>query len=198
MKLFRNLYDWILHWADTPYGQPALFMLALVEASCFPVPPDILLIALSLSRPRRSFRFAAICLVGSTIGGILGYWLGVGAWDLLSRFFYEYIPGFTPEIFTRVQNLFSEYGFWAVFTAGFTPIPYKIFTIGAGVFQINFLVFVFASILSRGARFFLVGALIRHYGEPVKVFIDRYFNLLSILFVILLVGGFFAVKRFFH
>jgi len=197
MRVFRRLYDWVLHWAETPYGQPALFFLALVEASCFPIPPDVLLIALCLSRPLRSYRLAAVCLAGSTVGGILGYLLGLGAWGLLDQFFYGYIPGFTPELFARVQSLFAEYGFWTVFTAGFTPIPYKIITIGAGVFEINFLIFVLASIFSRGARFFLIGLLIRSYGEPVKLFIDRYFNLLSFLFVALLIGGFVAIKAFF-
>lgn len=197
MKIFRRLYDWVLHWADTPYGQPALFLLALAEASFFPVPPDVLLIALCLSKPRCSYRFALLCLAGSTLGGIVGYSIGLGAWGLLNHVFYAYVPGFTPELFSRVQSLFSDYGFWTVFTAGFTPIPYKIITVGAGVFQINFLIFILASILSRGARFFMVGFLIHLYGEPVKVFIDRYFNLLSILFVLLLIGGFAVLKDLF-
>lgn len=197
MRIIRRLYDWVLHWAETPYGQPALFLLAFAEASFFPIPPDVLLIALCLSRTPKSYRFAVLTLAGSVLGGMVGYLLGWGVWGVLDQIFYTYVPGFTPEAFARVQDLFKEYGFWTVFTAGFTPIPYKIITIGAGVFHVHFLVFMVASVLSRGLRFFLVASLIFHFGEPVKTFIDRYFNLLSVVFMILLVGGFLLFKGLF-
>jgi membrane protein YqaA with SNARE-associated domain len=197
MRIIRRLYDWVLHWAETPYGQPALFLLAFAEASFFPIPPDVLLIALCLSRTPKSYRFAILTLAGSVLGGMVGYLLGWGVWGVLDQIFYTYVPGFTPEAFARVQDLFKEYGFWTVFTAGFTPIPYKIITIGAGVFHVHFLVFMVASVLSRGLRFFLVASLIFHFGEPVKTFIDRYFNLLSVVFMILLVGGFLLFKGLF-
>ena len=194
MRIFRRLYDWVLHWANTPYGAPALFLLALIESSVFPVPPDVLLIALSISLPHRAWYYATICSLGSVIGGIIGYLLGWGFWSLLAEFFFAYVPGFTPQMFARVQALYAEYDFWVVFAAAFTPIPYKVITIAAGVFLINFPVFVLASIIGRSARFFLVAGLIRRYGPGIRSFVDRYFNLLSLLFLILLLGGFPVLK----
>ena len=185
MRWFRSLYDWVLSWANTPYGAPALGLLALAEASFFPVPPDTLLMALSLSKQSRAFRFAMICTAGSVVGGAIGYLIGWGVWDSLAPIFFAHIPGFTPEQFARVQSLFADYGFWAVFVAGFTPIPYKIFTIAAGVFLINFPIFLLASLLSRGLRFVLIAGLIWRFGAPIKAFIDRYFNLLCYLALVL-------------
>ena len=194
MRMFRRLYDWVLHWANTPYGAPALFLLAVTESSVFPVPPDVLLIALSISLPHRAWYYATICSLGSVIGGVIGYLLGWGFWSLLAEFFFTYVPGFTPQLFARVQALYAEHDFWVVFAAGFTPIPYKVITIAAGVFLINFPVFVLASLIGRSARFFLVAGLIRRYGPGIRSFVDRYFNLLSLLFLLLLIGGFLVLK----
>ncbi len=194
MRLIRKLYDWVLHWAETPYGGPALFLLALIESSVFPVPPDVLLIALCIAVPTRALRFALLASIGSVLGGLLGYGIGWGAWPLVNTFFFQYIPGFSPDVFARVQSLFAEYGFWVVFTAGFTPIPYKVITIGSGVFQINLMIFLVASLISRSLRFFLVAWLLRRYGSGMREFIERYFNLLSIVFLLLLFGGFFLLK----
>jgi membrane protein DedA with SNARE-associated domain len=113
---------------------------------------------------------------------------------LVNGFFFQYIPGFTPDVFSRVQGLFAEYGFWVVFTAGFTPIPYKVITIGSGVFQVNLVVFLIASLISRSLRFFLVAWLLHRYGPSMREFIDRYFNLLSIVFLLLLFGGVLLLK----
>jgi membrane protein YqaA with SNARE-associated domain len=194
MRFMRKLYDWVLHWAETPYGGPALFLLAFIESSVFPIPPDVLLIALCISLPTRACRFALLASCGSVLGGILGYGIGWGGWSLVADFFYAYIPGFTPAVFGRVQDLFSRYDFWVVFTAGFTPIPYKVITIGAGVFKVNFSVFILASLISRSLRFFLVAWLLFRYGPGIRTFIDRYFNWLSIIFMILLIGGFILIK----
>ncbi len=190
----RRLYDWVLHWADTPYGLQALAVLALIESSVFPVPPDPLLIALCLGAAGRSLRFAAVATAASVVGGILGYGIGAVVWSSASGFFFEYVPGVTPEAFATVQGFYDRWDFWAVFVAGLTPIPYKVFTISAGVFEINFPVFVLASALSRGFRFFIVAGLIHHYGEPIRSFIDRYFNLLTWIFGILLVLGFILIE----
>jgi len=194
MRMFRRLYDWVLHWANTPYGAPALFLLALAESSVFPVPPDVLLIALSISLPHRAWYYATICSIGSVVGGVVGYLLGWGFWSLLADFFFAYVPGFTPQLFARIQALYAEHDFWVVFAAGFTPIPYKVITVAAGVFLINFPVFVLASMIGRSARFFLVAGLIRRYGPGIRSFVDRYFNLLSMIFLLLLIGGFLALK----
>ena len=180
----------MLHWAATPYGPPALFLLAVIEASVFPVPPDILLIALCIAVPLKSWRFALLATLGSVLGGCLGYMIGWGIWALVADLFFAYVPGFSPVLFSRVQSLFAEYNFWVVFTAGFTPIPYKVITIGAGVFQVDFFMFLLASAISRGLRFFLVAGLVFRFGPGIRSFIEKYFNLLCLLFVALLIGGF--------
>jgi membrane protein YqaA with SNARE-associated domain len=190
----RRLYDWVLHWAETPYGGPALFLLAAAESSFFPIPPDPLLIALCLGAVGRSFRFAAVATAASVLGGVIGYGLGAGLWHVAEGWFYAYVPGVTPEAFLRVQALYDRYDFWAVFLAGLTPIPYKVFTLSAGVFQVNFLVFVVASVLSRGLRFFVVAGLIYRFGRPIARFIDRYFDWLALGFGVLLVAGFVLIE----
>jgi len=190
--IVRRIYDWILPWAETPYGSPALFLLAFCESSFFPVPPDVLLIALGVSRPRRSLYYAMLCSVGSVIGGLLGYTIGLQLFQHFGRPILEFYGAM--EQFQYVQDLYRQYDYWAISIAGFTPIPYKVFTIAAGVAKIDLTVFVVASAISRSARFFLVGGLIRIFGPAIRDFIDRYLNLLSVLFVILLVGGFILIK----
>ncbi len=204
MKWVKNLYDWVLHWAETPYGPAALFLLSFAEASFFPIPPDPLLIALVLGARRRAFYFAFMCSLASVLGATLGYGIGHFAWwssvgsenqfSELALFFFNNVPGFTPDRFNLVQNLYNQWDFWVVFTAGFTPLPYKVFTISGGAFNINFPMFLIASIVSRSARFFLVAFLIWKYGESIKAFIDKYFNWLAIAFTILLIGGFVLIK----
>jgi membrane protein YqaA with SNARE-associated domain len=188
----RRLYDWVLHFERSPHAGRALFLLAFAESSVFPVPPDVLLIALALSAPARALRYALVCSAGSVLGGICGFAIGALVWHQVDDFFFRFV--FSREVFDRVADLYRGNAFWAVFTAGFTPIPYKVFTIAGGVFGISLPVFVLASALSRSARFFLVAALLRRYGPPVKLFIDRHFGWLSIVFVALLIAGFAAVR----
>ncbi len=195
MKFLKRLYDWVLHWANTPYGTPALFILAFAESSFFPVPPDVLLIAMSLSIPMRAFRFAVFCTIGSVLGGAFGYLIGVLFMDAVGMpvlKLYGYV-----EKYAYMQELYRQYDAWVVAIAGFTPIPYKVFTIAGGAFKIDFAVFTIASLLSRGARFFLVALLIYHFGKPIREFIDRYFNAITVVFTILLIGGFLGVKYIF-
>jgi membrane protein YqaA with SNARE-associated domain len=194
--MLKKLYNWTLHWAKTPHALFALFIIAFAESSFFPVPPDLLLIAIVLSFNKSWFKAATVCLIGSVLGGMFGYFIGLKVWQIVSPFFFKYV--FSQALFLKVKTLYNQYDFWAVFIAGFTPIPYKVFTIAGGVCQINFNIFIIASILSRGARFFLVAILLRIFGEKVKTFIDKYFNLLSIIFVILLLGGFWVIKHFCH
>ena len=196
MIFIRRLYDWVLHWAHTPYGLPALFLLAFAESSFFPLPPDILLLALCLSLPARSYRFALLTTIGSVVGGMVGYLIGYTLWGATSEFFYLYVPGFSSSGFNQIQQWFSSYDFFVIFAAGFTPIPYKIFTIGAGVFEINFPLFVLTSVISRGLRFFILAWLVHRFGEKVKAGIDKYFNLLTLAFMILLLGGFLLFTGF--
>lgn len=175
----------------------ALFCLAVAESSFFPIPPDVLLLAMCLAAPVASFRYALLCGIGSVIGGMVGYLIGYGLWGWAADFFFRWIPGFTPGVFEQMQELFRLYDFWFVFLAGFTPIPYKIITIGAGVFHINFVIFVVASLISRGLRFTLIAALIYRYGEPARLYIDQNFNRLTVVFSLLLIGGFIAIRYLF-
>ncbi len=193
-NVVRRLYDWVLHWAETPYGPIALFVLAMAESSFFPIPPDPLLIALCLGAAGRSLRFAALATLASVVGGVIGYGLGAGFWHVAEGWFFSYVPGVTPEAFDRVQALYDRYDFWAVFLAGLTPIPYKVFTLSAGVFSVNFFVFVVASVLSRGLRFYVLAALIYRFGPPIARFIDRYFDILATAFGVLLVAGFLVIE----
>lgn len=202
MKFIRKIYDWVLHWAATPYGAIALFILAFAEASFFPIPPDALLIALALGAQSKSFKFALNCMIGSVTGALLGYAIGNFVWwgvdnnfSSIALFFFNNIPGFTQKLFYQVQSLYDEWNFWIIFTAGFTPIPYKVFTISGGAFEINLIMFVIASVISRGARFFLVAYLIWKFGPHIQKFIDKYFNWLAIGFTVLLIGGFVLVKN---
>jgi membrane protein YqaA with SNARE-associated domain len=190
--MLRRWYDWVLHWAETPYGSWALFLLAFSESSFFPIPPDVLLIALAVSRPERSFRYALICSFGSVLGGCFGYFIG---WQFMASLGERIIAfyGLTEKV-AYIQNLYVSYDAWAVGIAGFTPIPYKLFTITAGAFHIRFGVFVIASLVSRSARFFLVAGLIYVFGPPIRIFIEKYFNVLAVVFVVLLVAGFWIIK----
>ncbi|MCP2605032.1 DedA family protein [Candidatus Aminicenantes bacterium AH-873-B07] len=204
MKLLRKLYDWVLHWAKTPYGSLALFLLAFAESSFFPIPPDVLLIALILGSISRAFRFAFLCSLGSILGGIFGYfigyklwWVSPGVYSNIAHFFFNYVPGFTENLFQAIKVKYDAWNFWIVFSAGFTIIPYKVITISAGAFNINFSLFLLASSISRSARFFLVAGFFRIFGEKVKSFIDKYFDLLALLFLILLIIGFIIIKLIF-
>ena len=198
--MIKRLYDWVLSWGNSRWGALALFILAFAESSFFPIPPDVLLIALCLGAITRSFRFATICLVGSILGAAGGYAIGYYLWQdttgeytALANWFYAHV--FSVEKFLQVKSLYDEYNFWIVFTAGFTPLPYKLFTITGGLFKIDIVMFFIASIVSRGLRFFLIAGLIWKFGAPIKTFIDKYFNLLAILFTVLLIGSFFLVAK---
>lgn len=188
-ELLHGLLDWVEGLAATPYGTWALFIIAFAESSFFPVPPDVLLIALCVADPSRSLWFALVCSVGSILGGAAGY--GIGLWGgrpLLLKLFNQ-------RRVDRVAAYFDRYNAWAVGIAGLTPIPYKIFTISGGAFAINFRIFLVASIVSRSLRFFAVAALIWWFGDPIRAFIDQYLGWLTIAFVVLLIGGFWLAGR---
>ncbi|MCH7496485.1 MAG: DedA family protein [Candidatus Marinimicrobia bacterium] len=187
----RRLYDWVLHWAETPYGAPALFLLAFAESSFFPIPPDILLIALAISLPSRAFWFAALCTGGSIAGAFLGYGIGYFGWEAVGKPLVVFYQQETTVDWIRTQ--YETYGFWGVFLAALTPIPYKVFTIASGLLHFNLGTFAIASILGRGLRFFGVGALIYFSGPPIKGLIDKHFNLMAVVFAALLVGGFVVI-----
>jgi membrane protein YqaA with SNARE-associated domain len=190
----RRLYNWVLSWAHTPYAVPALFLLAFSESSFFPIPPDVLIIALAISLPKRGFYYAFVSSVGSVLGGAFGYLIGLYFMEAVG---YNIISFYgLTDSFLHIQQLYRQYDAIAVGIAGFTPIPYKVFTIAAGAFEINFWVFILASLVSRSLRFFLLGGIIYFYGEGIREFIDRYFNILTIIFAVFLVLGFVLIGLF--
>lgn len=184
----RRLYDWVLSWSHHRHAQTALFALAFAEASFFPIPPDVLLIAIALGLPKRAFRFATVATAGSVLGGLAGYAIGYGLMASVGQRILDFYH--LHAQFDRIREWYLAYDVWAVGVAGFTPIPYKVFTIAAGAFDMDPLRFTLASIISRGARFFLVAGLIYHFGAGIRDFVDRYFNLLTVVFTVLLVGFF--------
>jgi len=196
--MHRKIYEWTIHWARTPQAAKALSLLAFAESSFFPIPPDVLLIAMCVAKPRKSFVYAALCSLFSVLGGMLGYLIGWAFWEAAGPFFFSYIPGFTEEAFGKVASLYQSNAFLTVFSAGFTPIPYKVFTITGGVCRISFATLVIASVVGRSGRFFLVGGLIYFFGEPVRTFIEKYLGWLTIAFVILLIAGFLVIRQFLH
>ena len=194
-SLIKRLYQWVLGWAETPYGTPALFFLSFAESSFFPIPPDVLQIALSVGKPKRSFFYALVSVLGSVAGGVLGWYIGFAVWENgLSEFFYDYVPGVNPENFEKVRLRYEEHSFLAIFSAAFTPIPFKVFTIASGVFEVSLGTLIAASFLGRGARFMIVATAIFFFGPTVKTYLDKYFGLITFALLALLVGGFLAVK----
>ncbi|MDF1615703.1 YqaA family protein [Desulfurivibrio dismutans] len=188
----RRLYDYCLYLMSKPGGVWVLFWVAVVESSVFPIPPDVFLMALAIAVPAKAFRFALICTAGSVLGGMLGYGLGYFFMELIGHQVIAFYG--MADQYLQVQALYQRYDAWAVGAAGFTPLPYKLFTLTAGAFELNFATFCLASLISRGARFFMVAAFIYYFGPAIRSFIERYFNLLTIIFLVLLIGGFVVFK----
>ncbi len=197
----RRLYNWVLHWAETPYGAVALFLLAFAESSFFPIPPDVLLIALALAARRKAFRFALICTVGSITGAVLGYVIGYSFHEVIGREIIAFY-GLSKQ-FETVTGHYQSNAFWLIWLAGVSPIPYKVFTIAAGIFERQqnlgmfsggFWTLILASSCSRTLRFFALGLLMFLFGARIKAFIDKYFNLLTLVFGVLIVVGFIVIK----
>ena len=193
-KPLRKLYDWVLHWAHHPAGTWALFGIAFAESSFFPIPPDVLQIALGLEKPKRSFWYASVSSIGSILGGIAGYAIGYFLYESIGKAIVDFYH--LQPTFEKVGSYYQAQAFIWIFIAAFTPIPYKVFTIAAGVYHafVPLSVLVVASAIGRPARFFLVGTLIYFFGPKIKEFIDRYFNLLTLLFGFLVILGFVLVK----
>jgi membrane protein YqaA with SNARE-associated domain len=197
--LLHRLYRWVLKWSAHRNARSALFGLAFAEASFFPIPPDVLLIAMAVARPAKARLYAALATLGSVTGGLAGYAIGKLLWIGIRDFAFRRLGflGLTPDNFTLVERLYNENAFKALFAAGFTPIPFKVFTIAAGVFEVALPVFILASILGRSGRFFLVAELVRRMGPPVLPFIERHLGWLSLVFAALLFLGFYVI-RFLH
>ena len=189
----RRLYHWVLSWAENPGGTWALFGLSAAESVIFPVPPDPLLLALVLARKKKAWWYATICTLGSLIGAALGYLIGMMFWGATQDFWFSYV--FSEAAFNEVGRRYNEWGGLAIFVAAFTPIPFKVFTLAAGVVQMNFPVFLIGGAIGRAGRFFLVAAITFRVGEKAKPWIEKWFNWLALLFGVLVVLGFWFVIR---
>ncbi|MDY7009142.1 MAG: DedA family protein [Planctomycetota bacterium] len=203
--IHRRLYDWTVGWTYRPSSSVALFALSFSESIIFPVPPDVLLIPLVLGNRRKWLKYAALCSIASVAGAVAAFLIGWLAWWAVKDFAFEYLgwTGLAEDNFDTISLWFERWNFWIIFAAGFTPLPFKVFNIFAGVFGtgpevsspvIFFVLFLTAATVSRTARFFLVAGLMRAFGAKMTPFIEKYFNWLSIAFAALLIGGFVVAK----
>ncbi len=190
--MLRRIYDWTLSLASGPRAPAALGAVSFIESSVFPIPPDALLIPMVIARRERAWAYAALCMVTSVLGGVLGYVIGAYLWMEVAEpilRFYGYM-----EKFETFRAYFNEYGAWIVFIAGVTPFPYKVITIASGATGLSLPIFIAASILSRGLRFFIVAGLLYHFGPPIRDFIERRMGLVFTVSILVLLGGFAAIK----
>ena len=193
-RWLRQTYDYIINLSGKQNALVWLAVISFVESSFFPIPPDIMLIPMILATPKKAWKIAGVCTISSIFGAYLGYIIGVYFFELIAEpllNFYGYL-----EKFNEFKQLYEEYGAWIVFGAGITPFPYKIITIASGVVHLNLAVFTVASILARGLRFFLIAWLLKTYGEKMRLFIEKNLGWLSVLFLVLLIGGFALIKLF--
>ena len=190
--MIRALYDWTLRLAEHPRALWALALVAFVESSVFPIPPDLLMIPMILAAPRRAFVIAGVATLASVMGGMFGYWIGAVLYESVGLPVLDFY-GKTAN-FETFSDTYNEWGAWAVLIAGVTPFPYKVVTILSGSTGLDLVVFTFASLLARGLRFFVVAALLWKFGAPMRDFIERRLGLMFTLFVLLLVGGFALLK----
>lgn len=188
----RALYEWTMDLAAHRHARWGLALISFVESSVFPIPPDIILIPMVLAQRAMAWVYAAICTLSSVAGGVMGYAIGYFLFDTVGTAILDFYG--KAEEFSTFQAQYNEWGVWIVLIAGLTPFPYKIITIASGVTALNFPIFIIASLVARGIRFFAVSALLWYFGEPIRAFIDKYFGLLSIAFVVLLIGGFALLK----
>ncbi|CAM4318206.1 YqaA family protein [Palleronia rufa] len=190
--MLRRLYDWTLSLSAHPNALVALALVAFVESSVFPIPPDVLMIPMILATPRRAWLIAAVATASSVAGGLAGYWIGAGLFEQVGRPVLEFYG--KTDYFDEFRLRYAEWGAWAVLVAGITPFPFKVITILSGAAGLSLPVFLVASILARGLRFFLVAWLLRLFGAPIQEFIEKRLGLVFTLFCAALVGGFVAVK----
>lgn len=191
--MLRKLYDWTMAQAEAPYALWVLALVAFVESSVFPIPPDVLMIPMIIAQPKRAWLIALIATVSSVAGGVLGYAIGAFAWDTLGEPILSSLG--KADAMAAFSERFNGVGFWAVLAAGVTPFPYKVITIMSGWTAMPFMTFLVTSIIARGLRFFVVATILRVAGAPARAFIEQRLGLVFTLFVFLLVGGF-AVVRF--
>jgi membrane protein YqaA with SNARE-associated domain len=194
--VLRSLYNWVVSLAEDPRAIYWLALISFAESSFFPIPPDTLLIPMSAIQPQRAYLYAAVCTVASVLGGYFGYAIGYFLYESAGR---SIIGLYGLEAaYDNFQHQFAEYGFWIVAIAGFTPIPYKLITIASGAAGYDLIMFGIASLASRGARFFLEAALLKYFGPPIRAWIEKRLELVTIVAMVLLIGGFVAVRWLAH
>lgn len=194
--MIRALYDWVMRLAAHRHAQLALFAVAFAESSFFPIPPHAMLIPMVLADRAKAWRFAAIATIASVLGGIAGYLIGYGLFDSIGQPVLELYGAM--DKFETFRGRYNDYGAWIVFFAGVTPFPYKVITIASGVTALNFVVFMLASIASRGLVFFVICGLLYFFGQPIREFIEKRLGLVTTVFLVLLFGGFVAIKYLIH
>ena len=192
--LLRRLYNWVLSWADSPHGLIALAGISFAESSFFPIPPDVLQVALSVSKPKKSYLFAAVSVIASVLGAVAGWAIGWGLWQFVDTFFYSVIPGFTSEKFNYVESLYQDNAFLWLILSAFTPIPFKIFTIAAGACSVPLPTLIIASSIGRSGRFFLVATIMRLFGKQARDILDKYLERVTLLFGLLVLIGVYAIS----
>ncbi|MDP3899297.1 MAG: YqaA family protein [Mesorhizobium sp.] len=193
--MLRRLYDWTMSLAATRHAERALAAVSFVESSVFPIPPDVLLIPMVLANRRRWVRYALICTIASILGALLGYAIGHFLLETVGRPILAFYNA--EDSFQKVTDWYNVWGGWGILFAAVTPFPYKVLTIFSGATGLDLFTFVVVSIVGRGLRFFLVSWLLYHFGEPIRTFIEKHLGLLFTLFMILLIGGFVAVRYMF-
>ena len=190
--MLRRIYDRVMLLAEGPQAEKWLAIVSFTESSFFPIPPDAMIVPMVLARPERAWRIALICTVASVVGGFFGYAIGYFLFETVGRPIVD-LYGYQAA-FDKFQHQFQEWGLWIILIKGMTPIPYKIVTIASGVAHFDLLVFAAASLVTRAARFFLVAALLKVFGPPLRTFIERYLTLVTTALLLLIVGGFVALK----
>ena len=190
--MIRNLYDWTLSLSAHPRALWALAAVSFVESSFFPIPPDILMIPMILAAPSRAWIIALVATVSSVVGGLFGYFIGAVLFDTIGQAIFDFYG--KADAVESFNARFNAYGAWAVLIAGMTPFPYKVITIMSGWTGLSIPVFIVASIVARGLRFFVLAGLLWKFGAPIRIFVEKYLGLLFTLFVILLIGGFYLVR----
>jgi membrane protein YqaA with SNARE-associated domain len=193
--MIRRLYDWMMRLAAHGKAPQALFAIAFVESSVFPIPPDVMLIPMVLAQRAKAWFYATVCTVGSVIGGLAGYAIGYFLLELIGEPILR-VYGYAEKLH-EAAALFNEWGVWILIAKGWTPFPYKVLTIAAGAFKMDLVAFVLASIVARAMRFYLVAALLFWFGEPIRDFVERRLSLVTTAFLVALIGGFVAVRYLF-
>ncbi len=186
--MFQRLYRWTLSLAESPKAVPSLAAISFAESSFFPIPPDVVLVPMSLAKPERAYYYAMVCTIASVLGGIVGYGIGYLLYETVGQWLMN-LYGYAAKV-DALRSFYAEWGWAFILVKGVTPIPYKLVTIVSGLLEYNFFLFVLLSMITRGARFFILAALLHRFGDQARAILDRYFAVFMVLILVFIVGGF--------